>query len=753
MTRFKALFAAAVVAAVVAVVPAASAQSACGAEASAPFHYVGAGSSAQYTMAALAADQAALNYNAACYGGGETVAHWDFNNGAQVADNRDSLNRILPEVGNLWIVWLTNASGSVTDVWTDLSVDSTVGVRTYSAQQTGASAGSGGLVQLLEPAGTVGQNKIGSCSGTSDLLWPDNQCDTALPSAVVTAFGGVCSNSNNSPVCTIGPHVNVGLTDIRPEDALYATTRALAKLNTTTWAGLGYVGPTANIGAPIYTDQGTATKATPIKFALSGAADPISKVVVPAYTTIPIGAAPIVFIQNNGGASSYPTDVATGIVPAETGGPYLLANLFDGTSACTTTNAAFDSFSNGAPASHTITLFLREPLSGTMNATEFSAFRSSKNLDDSQEKGITNPFNAPYNPLNLSCAGGGNRERSIGTGEVVGSASPAYGVLGNPYSLGYIFWSFSNGHKLAGANFNYLTVDGVDPIGIPTTGQQFYNCTTNTCQAVPANGVASLWPAGTNSYPHLRDGSYKVWSIYRWLAVPGTDSNPTDPYGPIGVAQIAQDYVDTDVADFVPFQACPSGDSNTVCTGNQNYDGLSVYHSHFTQSAKAGVNGAATAANSLNGGNTLGTIVDSNGAVTGTAEAGGDMGGLIEGPFGITAPYSGYVEWHNTTSVKDGVTVAEVQWKLGAEFVVGANWVGCSMQLGNPNVATSTTIQGCPLKGVNKCNPTATVAYVSTANPASNQLIDVPYTVTCGSTVQEKTYPAATAPGVISKKQ
>ena len=50
MTRFKSLFAAAVASAIVAVAPAASAQT---------FHFVGAGSSAQFTMAAVATDEAA----------------------------------------------------------------------------------------------------------------------------------------------------------------------------------------------------------------------------------------------------------------------------------------------------------------------------------------------------------------------------------------------------------------------------------------------------------------------------------------------------------------------------------------------------------------------------------------------------------------------------------------------------------------------------------------------------------------------
>jgi len=735
MTRFKALFAAVVFAAVVAAVPASAVTT--------NFHFVGAGSSAQYTMAAIAADQAAINLNAANYGGlGYTVAHWDANSAAQVADNRDSANRILPEVGNIWMVWIQDGSGNIYDAWLDVSVDSTVGVRTYSAQQT---SGPGGLVQLIVPAATAGQNKIGSCSGGSDLLWPDNECDTAsIPTNLFNALGGECTNSTNTPPCTFGPHLNVGLTVIRPEDALYATTRALGTLNTTTWAGLGYKGPTGNIGAPIYTAQGTNTKATPIKFALSGAADPITHIDVPAYTTIPIGAAPIVFIQNNGGIANYPIDLSTGVVPDETGGPYNLAHLFDGTTDCNNTNPAFAAFEGGTvPTAHNITVFLREPLSGTMNTTEFSLFRSTKNSKDSQEVGVTNAYNAPFNPLNNPCASGGNRERSIGTGEVVGSTSPAYGVLGNPYSIGYIFWSFSNGHKLTGSSFNYLTLDGVDPIGIPTTGQQFYNCTATDCPMLPT--ASDLWGstggAPNPSYPHLRDGTYKAWSIYRWLAVPGTDSNPADPYGPIGVAQLAQNYVDQDVADFVPFQACPLSDPYCSSPGSA-IDGLSVYHSHFAQSgvtAAEAKNGDATEQNNTFNGNTLGTLVDSNGAVVGTAEAGGDEGGLIEGPFGVTLPYTdGYATWAIAPTGTEGY---KVTWKSGPHF--SASWSG-TITLGDAAVAGSaaTISSACPAH----CN--TTTLYVTTANPSGSATIEVPFSFGAASS-----YSAAAPPGTTGKKQ
>ena len=679
MTRIQSLFAAATVAAIAAVVPAANAQN---------VHFVGAGSSAQWQMAAVAADQLAINENSAVYGGAETVQHWTYGNGAEAVDNRSTV--IEPEVGNPWLVWLQDGSGNVTDIWFALSVDSTVGVRTFSAQET---TGSGATITVLEPAGTAGANKI------KQQVWPDNAVDVALTANALAAIQN--------------QHINVGLTDIRPEDALFATKRALGKLNTSTWAGLGYIGPNANVGSPIYTTQGTGTEATPIEFSLQGKDDPFNKTIaVPAYTTIPVGAAPIVFIMNHGTATAYPSDLKTGVTPGvKDPAGYPLAHLFDGTTACTTTNPAFDASIGGTVTSTPITLFLREPLSGTMNTTEFSLFRSDGNTDDSQEVGVINAYNTPYNPLKLTCqGGGGQRQRAIGTGEVVGSTSPAYGLLGVPNSIGYIFYGFGNASKFGGgANFNYLTLDGVDPLGLPA------NLTGNGAQTLPTCGgssaptcPASLW-TGSLSYPNLRNGTYKAWSIYRWLIA---NSNiGTDPYGFDAVAQAAQDYVDQDVADFVPF---------LTSTGS---DGLSVYHSHFTQEVVTEDNGSATAANSLNGGNTLG----------GGPEAGGDMGGLIEGPFGITVPTTnGTGEVHTTLVRNKGY---ELLWKSGVHFTAGTSWEGSTITIGG----NSYTIANVPL--------TTTILYTTTPVGTTNDAIysfSAPFAYT---------YPAATAPGVVGKKQ
>ena len=709
MTRFKSLLAAVAGAAMMAVVPASSAQSA---------HFVGAGSSAQWQMAAIAADQLALNENGGTVTGTQgTICHWTFNNGGTVSDSRDSLNRITPELGNVWLVWISDstcAAGNVTtsalgipDVWIDLSVDSTVGVRVFSAQENvGGVQTSGGQILINQAATTAGQGKINS------NLWPDNQADAALSATALAAVNTAVSG---------GLHVNVGITDIRAEDALAATTRAIAALNTTTYKGLGYVGPTANIGAPINTDQGTGTNATPIKFALQGKGDPFkTSFIVPAYTSIPIGAAPIVFISNNGGTTPIVTNLVTGISPGfhAAGQTYPASALFGGTVACDTHAKAFGGNDDGAGTA--LTLFLREPLSGTMNTTEFSLFRSFGNTNASQEVGVINPTRSPYNPLHLGCPTHGLRSRAIGTGEVVGKAG-SDGLLNTPNSVGYIFFGFGNAAKLTGAGFNYLTVDGVDPLAIPGTVQQeLPNCTTATCSATvfwPASGGN---PAGF-SYPHLRDGTYKAWSIYRWLIA--SSNIGSDPFGFDAVAQGAQDFVDQDVADFVPFH---------TTTGS---DGLEVYRSHFTQSGitcsttvNPTCNGNATSANTLDGGNTLG----------GGPELGGDEGGLIEGPFGETTPEAnGYVTWASTITTGKGY---KVSWKQGAKFVPawGEGW---TITLNG----TAQTVATC-----GTCKPTATTLYVTSPNP----LVE-PVTAELSYSAPFSTTHAtlAASPGVLGKKQ
>jgi hypothetical protein len=726
MTRFKYLLAAAAVAAIIGFTPNAHAQnvvqSCLGGLSGCTVHFVGVGSSAQYLPAAIGADALALTKVTS----GQCVFHWSAKNNANLVDNRGTV-AIPLEPGNEWIVWIANQDGAscptssgsasvgntnITDIWLGMSVDSTVGNRAFLAQNTAANGNSGVAVETIPIA-------AGNLLGTgSHILWPDNAVDVSVLAGGATNIP-VAVGTDQAGIKDV--HVNTGMTDIRAEDALYATTRSMAKLNATL-TGLGY-NNTTNVGQSILTSEGTGTKATPVKFALSGN-DPITKLAVRPWTTFTIGAAPIVFIYNNGGDSTYPIDLVTGVLStgtANVAGSYKTANLFDGTTACTTLNPAFDAYSNGTPATATnITLFLREPLSGTMNTTEFNVFRTTGNTSDSQEKGV-NPATA--NPLsNLACASGGGRSRGIGTGEIVGTSST--GVLGTAHSLGYIFTGFANLAKFGGAsapgNYNYLTLDGIDPFGFAPgvyTGeaaQQFPNC-AGPCAAT------TYWTGGI-TFPNLRNGSYKAWSIYRW-DVPNPDPDPT--WGPTALAQATEDNIDNSnaVADFVPF-ATSSGS-----------DGLEVYRSHRTEApttctATGPCNGTATGANSLDGGNTLGVN-----------DEGGDVGGLIEGPFGT--PYTtGHVDTTTVTCVsKKGY---EIHFESGDAFVAGASWEGLAIEIGGVSYQVST---GVPV--------TATALYVGGNSTSKTCTGPVPpaskkglfYNITGPASA-----PAAATPGVIGKK-
>jgi len=599
MTRFKSLLAVAVVAAIVAVVPA-------GAQ---TMHIVGAGSSAQFLGTMIGISTMVQNNLSA----GQCQFHWTKKSVINAHDDRDSLNRILDETNNVGILWEANCSDptgatGISDVWLDAQYDSTLGVRLFSAQQTGATAGPGATVYLS--SSVVGGTTASDNLVFPNSLWADDQPDVVIPSGI-TSFIGQASPGTY--------HVNLGLTDIRPEDALFDTIRAYSTLDTVAYKGLGYVGPTKYIGAPIYTAQsGSTSNLTPIGFALSGGTDPISKVAVPAYTTYPIGAAPIIFVYNNGGTfKSSLADLTTGVneLGTKTGGPFSLAHLFDGSTSCDTNNAAFTGGGDGTATP--LTLFLREPLSGTENTTEWTLFRTEDNSTDSQERGVINPTRSPYNPLNLACTGNGSRQRRVGNGQVVSA------VNSTVHGMGYMFYSFANATSVIGTNpanqpnYQYFTLDGVDPLGLPngtfganTAAQQLPYCSGSLCPS-------SSWTGGI-SYPNLRNGTYKSWSVYRWLITNGN----TDPLGPVALVSSIRDYIDSTVADFVPFEACPVGDTLPICSVNgNNFDGLEVYRSHFTQELKTGTNGPATPTEALTGGNSLG----------GGTEQGGDQGGLIIG--------------------------------------------------------------------------------------------------------------------------
>ena len=523
MSRIKLLVAASFFAAMLAATPAAQAQ----------VQVLGAGSSAMWQATAYAAWHDLAGSGAGHY---TIKGKCTSGNCGQLKDQRSS--SIPLEGGNLWVVW----NSSQTMFWAYLSVDSVVGNRCFKAAPRC-------LLQIDAQTETIpGQNLI------STALWGSDA--SALPSTVYNALNG--------------QPVNAGFTDIRPEDAKFAQCRAVTTLNTMNYSGLGYgTSCTQLVGTPIQSELSAPNGATanPAAFNLSGT-DPFTGQAIPASTTIPVGAAPIVFIVNKTNASGLGS-ASVKDVTVNTSGTGTAQQLWENEAACNASTLGGGSFP--------VTVLLREPLSGTMNTTEFTNFRlvGSKLTSDSQEEGV-NP--SVDNPLNQTCAtGGGKRVRGIGTGEIV-----KLGILKIQDSIGYVFFSYGNVASIAGSGGvgKYLTLNGVDPLQSTYTNGQLPTCTA-PC------------PVGSGtSFPHLRDGTYRAWSVLRVV----TDASGTNFTNVSNLVTNAQNDVNSTVPDFVPFK-----------TTNGSDPGLQKYRSHYLQSG-----------------------VSPNNGLGGQKEAGGDVGGCIE---------------------------------------------------------------------------------------------------------------------------
>lgn len=288
----------------------------------------------------------------------------------------------------------------------------------------------------------------------------------ALPSAVYTALNKAA--------------ITAAFTDILPPDAKVANCRVSNQLNPATYAGLGYgTGTTCTtlIGADILSAFSSAV-ATPVNFNIKGT-DPITGEAIPAYTTVDVGASPIVFLVNrtNPGGLGYGgagTPVITNLSVHDA------QKIFNGDE-CDT-----NAFGLGGPPKNVpVFPMLREPPSGTMDTTEFTTFRCGGspcavtgigNKDNSQEIGV-NPGLPLNNPLDLACvSGGGKRQRAIGPTEMVGTA-----IKNTEDSVGYAFFSFSNVAPIAGTpSYGYLTQNGIDPIQATYTNGQSPVCVSST---------------------------------------------------------------------------------------------------------------------------------------------------------------------------------------------------------------------------------------------------------------------------------
>jgi hypothetical protein len=520
--------------------------------------FYGAGSSAQFNTLALAAGNQIAG-NALCGSN-----HWTKSNGAQLIDPRSG--SILPELGNIWIVWDNSTAPTIVCYY--VSVDSIVGMRAYFANAT---------VHLLFPAGTADGNSVPFLGGTA----------VALPQAVINFVEGST--------------INFAATDIRPEDALFASNRTLtaygAMMNGRGFTGVGYQGLAATpwLGVPIVSSVAT-TQANPVAYAwYYGDTDPITGAASRIHLELEIGAAPVLVLANTSNTASGhlgdPTLAITNINKRILNN-VLLGNIDHIRDLST---VASGNLTTGDPALH---VWIREPLSGTYNTMEFNVPNTNEQAGDfAQGPGRVTGQEAGINTLNTACAGlqtatgcpvesgnplyhifGANnstRGRAIGTGQMITAVNTVAD------SIGYAFWGFSSFTTAKAGNLKYLTVDGVDPLFStfnpnPAGTGALPQCTSTPC----------ILP-----FDNIKNGSYPIWSKYRAVYDPtlgGLTVAPSIVY----LAQLASTSV---YSDLVPAPA------------------MKVFRSHFNQVV------------TFNGGG----VQAFNGLYNGIPETGGDMGGMV----------------------------------------------------------------------------------------------------------------------------
>ena len=557
--------------------------------------FIGGGSSALFLELGQAAvvSVGTAHANAYCI-----YAHKSSNlNASSIVKAQD--NRLGPaattESGDFWIVWGPTGGNCATPdlanpyyMYTNL--DSVLGDRGYFEVDPGASGG------CAAGAGYCQQLSLAA----ADLVCPGAGCPDSLLNVNTPAAPFSNMANNAAPPTTLinainNAHWNWAGTDIRPEDAKYATLRVLTACNA--WInrqpfdqilrqtqGLGY-----SAGNSITDDFGAGKSFHVKDFNISGN-DPVTNQPVPTFTTVPVGAQPIIIA-----VGPNPSPTGTGIALATDIPAFVAANFFNGTVARTT-----DLF--GPTATWAVTALVREPLSGTYNTFEYGAINNSQ-FHTSQDNGNCSP--APGNPLHIVSANGagmegggvqGFRRRVIGTGQMVSTLQTAVEGGGNNPSktyIGYFFWSAANVAGLT--NVKYLKYNGVDPL--LSNGYTNGTLPASGGPGDPCAGVITNCPAGLINFAGLNSGDYALWSALRVVA-----ASPT-PAGITALVTAAQTLNSTST-DFVPLSK------------------LNVWRSHYAMPL-INVNNQANGPN-IAGGNDL-----CNPGVGALAEQGGDAGGAI----------------------------------------------------------------------------------------------------------------------------
>ena len=497
----------------------------------------GLGSSGLFLELGLGANAPTGTINAPCV--------WSENvNSVQANDTKVTPTAV--DKGSSWVAWTKGSDGTcgtAGNVYAYLSTDSVVGNRCLYNAST---------CTIAYPTTTPASNGL--------ILGAANE--VSLPSTVAAKLNAAA--------------VNYAGTDIRPEDAEFAITRATTNCGSavgtsTQYLGLGYV------------SGGTTTGTVPtgvIDSAISSSFFNVVSFSLPsAFFVTPVGATPIIVAVND--AAGTGLRASTNITSQN------LAFFLDGTSSYTG-----DVSTPGSTSGSPVTVYIREPLSGTYNTMEYNvpnrvgtlggSFATSQDVGLNQPSGQKNcSATAPlHNPLNFATASTGARKRAIGTGEELKTV-----VANTSNSIGYGFWSAANfaPFSTVTSSARYYTVDGIDPLAsagvIPTTTSELASVSLST----------------------TADGQYPIWSMLRLVNVGATQNTAV-----AALSAAAQTFSTSAHPDFVAA------------------DNMLVVRSHFLPP----VSGEPTTASDGSGSSLFGSNKASACSAT---ETGGDVGGVVIG--------------------------------------------------------------------------------------------------------------------------
>lgn len=410
------------------------------------------------------------------------------------------------ENGKLFIAWNQNGSGNCAApaagfvVYAYMQLDSVLGDRCYFENDGSGHTGCL-LIALLN--GAVDPAAGGQISTQNDV--PGG---IQLPGAVQAALlGGATAG-----------HSFVAGTDIRPEDAVFATQRALAPCNrlvqrqffndvTYDLLGLGYNGANPNIGVPIQGDgiYGGGTFNV-VNFNITGL-DPITSAAAPSFSVSTVGAQPILIVvaPTTDGAVGQMTDITA----------YTLSQFYAGNLGRTTDLA-------GVSVGEPMDFLEREGLSGTFNVFEYSIPQSTQFHTGQLTANCNAGGTVLQNPMQLDTAPGVfgpgvvYRATTIGTGNMASFINSA--PNGKPV-LGYYFWSAGN---VKGKTVSkYLKVNGIDPIesqiGTPPAGCPNPWVYTGI---IPGSGAVGDPGVSCVTFNSLNAGDYPIWSALRLVGPP-----------------------------------------------------------------------------------------------------------------------------------------------------------------------------------------------------------------------------------------